>query len=106
MNAKLMKQMLMALMLGLVLVSCGPSYVGVNAGYGPHYRYHDPRPYRYYRPGYFRPGYYRPGPPVIVAPPPRVYYRRPPHYYRPVPPAYGRRYGNPGFYRGQKRGWR
>lgn len=79
---------MMALLLGLTLVSCGPSYVGVNAGYGPRYRYYD-RPYGYY---------YRPAPPVIVTPPPRVYYRSPYRYrhYRPVPPAYGRRYNNPG----------
>ncbi|RRB11090.1 hypothetical protein [Larkinella knui] len=64
--------MLVIALLGLVLTSCAPT-VGVRAdyGYGPSYGY-GYNPYRY--------GYRRP---VIVTPPPRVYYRsysRRPHY--------------------------
>ena len=101
MKLKPIKQMLTALLLGLVLVSCGPAYVGVNGGYGPRYGYND-RPNGYYsRPN----GYYR-RPPVIVTPPPRVYYRNQYRNYRPAPPAYGRRYSNPGHGNGRTRGYR
>ncbi|TAE31473.1 MAG: hypothetical protein EAZ91_07775 [Cytophagales bacterium] len=75
MKASSIKQLLMALMLGLVFMSCGPRY----------YRYgYNDRPY----------GYYRPAPRVIVVAPPRVYHRNQ-YRYRPTPPAYGRRYNQP-----------
>jgi hypothetical protein len=68
--------LLTVLALALMLTSCGPSYVGVNAGY--------PRPYYGY--GYVPYGYYRPyyRPPVVVSP--RVVR---PRYYSPAPRYYG-----------------
>ena len=68
---------LIALLLTLMMVSCGPAYVNTGVGYGPrpYYGYNGYRPYGY---GY---GYRRP---VVVAPP--VVVR--PRYYNPAPRYY------------------
>ncbi|MGV3559275.1 hypothetical protein [Larkinella arboricola] len=65
--------LLVIALLGIVLTSCAPSVgVGVRADYGPGYPYgYGYAPYRYYR-----------QPPVIVTPPPRVYYKSHPRRYR------------------------
>lgn len=72
---------LLALLLTLLMVSCGPSYVSTGVGYGPRPYYGYGYPYGYYRPY----GYYGYRPPVVVAPP--VIVR--PRYYAPTPRVYG-----------------
>lgn len=73
-----------ALLLVVLMTSCGPSYVGGRVDYGPRYR-----PYYGYRPY----GYYRPAPPVIVTRPPVVVRR--PRYVVPRYKNYDRRYSSP-----------
>ncbi|WP_461100859.1 hypothetical protein [Spirosoma koreense] len=63
--------LLTAILLVVVMASCGPAYVSTGVGYAP-------RPYYGYGYGYAPYGYYRPyyRPPVVVARP---------RYYTPAP---------------------
>ncbi|MGA0560389.1 hypothetical protein ACO2Q8_27240 [Larkinella sp. VNQ87] len=82
-----LSSVLVIALLGIVLASCAPSVgVGVRADYGyPRYGYAPYAPYGYYR-----------RPPVIVTPPPRVYYKsHPRRYYRSPQYRNGYRRGAP-----------
>ena len=56
-----------------------------HRGYGKHYKHHPRHHNKHYKQHYHRPVVVMPPPRVYYAPPPRVYYAPPPVAYRPAP---------------------